>query len=90
MRSGPDAAENDEVTALLDEAAACILSQPGIFAEGALTEVDVAAHLETRGIAEERMLVHGAGSSVPIADNATRYGRSLNRRIVIEFSYPPD
>jgi outer membrane protein OmpA-like peptidoglycan-associated protein len=48
----------------------------------------VAAHLEARGIASGRMLVHGAGSSVPIADNATRYGRSLNRRIVIRFSYP--
>jgi outer membrane protein OmpA-like peptidoglycan-associated protein len=48
----------------------------------------VAAHLASRGIAGERLLVHGAGSSVPIADNTTRYGRSLNRRIVIGFSYP--
>lgn len=46
----------------------------------------VAAHLESRGIAGERILVHGAGSSVPVADNTTRYGRSLNRRIVIRFS----
>lgn len=45
----------------------------------------VAAHLESRGIAGERVLVHGAGSSEPVADNASRYGRSLNRRIVIEF-----
>ena len=45
----------------------------------------VAAHLTSRGIASERLLVHGAGSAEPIADNATRYGRSLNRRIVIEF-----
>lgn len=49
----------------------------------------VAAHLESRGIASERILAHGAGSSEPIADNETRYGRSLNRRIVIGFSYPP-
>ena len=45
----------------------------------------VAAHLASRGIASERLLVNGAGSAEPIADNATRYGRSLNRRIVIEF-----
>ena len=49
----------------------------------------VAAHLVSRGIAGERLLVHGAGSSEPIADNATRYGRSLNRRIVIEFLSSP-
>ena len=47
----------------------------------------VAAWLAQRGIDEERMRVAGAGSSVPVASNATRYGRSLNRRIEIDFFY---
>jgi len=45
----------------------------------------VAAHLESRGIAANRLITVGAGSSLPIADNATRYGRSINRRIDIRF-----
>jgi OOP family OmpA-OmpF porin len=47
----------------------------------------VADYLEQRGIAAERLIATGAGSSLPIADNATRYGRSLNRRI--EFTFIP-
>jgi outer membrane protein OmpA-like peptidoglycan-associated protein len=43
----------------------------------------VADYVATRGIARERLKIVGAGSSAPIADNATRYGRSLNRRISI-------
>jgi len=43
----------------------------------------VADYLAQRGLARERLIVIGAGSSEPIADNATRYGRSLNRRISI-------
>jgi outer membrane protein OmpA-like peptidoglycan-associated protein len=43
----------------------------------------VADWLEGRGIDATRMEARGAGSSVPVADNATRYGRSLNRRIEI-------
>ena len=35
------------------------------------------------GIDPERMVVAGAGSSLPVASNATRYGRGLNRRIDI-------
>jgi outer membrane protein OmpA-like peptidoglycan-associated protein len=50
----------------------------------------VAAHLISRGIATERLLVDGAGSSLPIADNATRYGRSINRRIDIQFTGTSD
>jgi outer membrane protein OmpA-like peptidoglycan-associated protein len=46
----------------------------------------VAAHLATRGISPGRLSVVGAGSSVPVADNATRHGRGLNRRIDIGFS----
>ena len=45
----------------------------------------VADYLDSRGIARERLAVVGAGSSSPIADNGTRYGRSLNRRI--EFAW---
>lgn len=43
----------------------------------------VADYVAARGIARERLNVVGAGSSAPIANNATRYGRSLNRRISI-------
>jgi OOP family OmpA-OmpF porin len=43
----------------------------------------VAAYLSVKGIELVRVVVAGAGSSLPIADNATRYGRGLNRRINI-------
>lgn len=46
----------------------------------------IAAWLQERGIEADRLEVTGAGSSFPVADNATRYGRSLNRRIDIAFS----
>lgn len=45
----------------------------------------VADYLAQRGIEAERLHPVGVGSSVPIADNHTRYGRSLNRRIDIRF-----
>jgi len=35
------------------------------------------------GIDHSRLQIAGAGSSAPIADDSTRYGRSLNRRIEI-------
>jgi len=41
----------------------------------------VAAYLGAMGIEPERMVVAGAGSSLPVASNTTRYGRGLNRRI---------
>lgn len=44
----------------------------------------VADYFEEHGIARERLKVAGAGSSLPVADNGTRFGRSLNRRITIE------
>ena len=43
----------------------------------------VANAIAARGIAPDRLVVKGAGSSKPIADNALRYGRGLNRRIEI-------
>jgi outer membrane protein OmpA-like peptidoglycan-associated protein len=50
----------------------------------------VAAYLDARGIAKERLVITGAGSSLPVADNATRYGRSINRRIEIQFTGASD
>lgn len=44
----------------------------------------VADHLVRAGVHPRRLQVRGLGSAAPIADNATAYGRSLNRRI--EFS----
>jgi outer membrane protein OmpA-like peptidoglycan-associated protein len=44
----------------------------------------VANYLSRAGVKSGRMLVAGAGSSVPIADNSTAHGRSLNRRIEFE------
>ena len=43
----------------------------------------VADWLHERGIDGDRLKVAGAGSSQPVADNATRFGRGLNRRINI-------
>lgn len=43
----------------------------------------VAGYIAQRGIEEDRLIVSGAGSAVPVVDNGTRYGRSLNRRIDI-------
>ncbi|MBT8110789.1 MAG: OmpA family protein [Gammaproteobacteria bacterium] len=43
----------------------------------------VADYLAERGVSRERLIVIGAGSSEPVADNATHYGRSMNRRISI-------
>ena len=43
--------------------------------------------LVAHGVDADRVVLEGAGSSEPIANNATRYGRSLNRRIDIAFAY---
>ncbi len=37
--------------------------------------------LVTRGVAPERLEARGYGSTVPLADNTTRAGRALNRRV---------
>ena len=47
----------------------------------------VADYLVQQGIAPARLIATGAGSSSPVADNMTRYGRGLNRRI--EFAFIP-
>ncbi len=47
----------------------------------------IADYLAQQGIAAERLIATGAGSSLPIAANSTRYGRGLNRRI--EFAFIP-
>ena len=44
----------------------------------------VSDYIAHGGIEEDRLFVSSAGSSLPIADNKTRYGRSLNRRIDIK------
>ena len=46
----------------------------------------VASYLGQKGIEPGRFIVVGAGSSLPVADNATRYGRGLNRRIDIRMT----
>ncbi len=49
----------------------------------------VATWLQERGIEADRLEVAGAGSLFPVADNATRFGRGLNRRIEVAFSTVP-
>jgi len=48
----------------------------------------VADYMIRAGIAAERLIVTGLGSSQPIADNSTALGRSRNRRIEFESSLP--
>ena len=45
----------------------------------------VSDYIAQGGIKRERLFIYSAGSSYPIANNATSYGRSLNRRIDIKF-----
>jgi outer membrane protein OmpA-like peptidoglycan-associated protein len=44
----------------------------------------VADYLARGGLATDRLLVTGAGSLFPVAENSNALGRSLNRRIEIE------
>ena len=48
----------------------------------------VASYITRGGITPARLLVEGLGSAVPIADNATAQGRSINRRIEFELRWP--
>ncbi len=43
----------------------------------------VMQYLQGRGIDASRMTIRGAGESDPVADNGTKEGRALNRRVVI-------
>ncbi len=45
----------------------------------------VAAYIADGGIDGSRLVVRGVGSEIPVADDSTRHGRSLNRRIEIVF-----
>ena len=47
----------------------------------------VGDYLVTGGVDPARLAIAGAGSSNPIADDSTRYGRGLNRRIDIKFGF---
>ena len=46
----------------------------------------VGNYIADGGIERDRLLISGVGSAEPIADDRTRYGRSLNRRIEIVLS----
>lgn len=48
----------------------------------------VADYLNENGVASERLVVEGRGSTEPIADNDTRYGRGQNRRIEFALRAP--
>lgn len=45
--------------------------------------------VETHGIDSSRMTASSAGSTMPMADNGTRAGRAMNRRIEIVVTIPP-
>lgn len=49
----------------------------------------VADYLLRHGVAERKLIVRGAGSSEPLADNATKLGRKKNRRIEFTLRLPP-
>jgi OOP family OmpA-OmpF porin len=46
----------------------------------------VGDYIANGGISHDRLVISGVGSDEPVADDSTRYGRSLNRRIEIELS----
>jgi len=48
----------------------------------------VADYLARGGITSDRLIVAGAGSLVPVADNTTSAGRSLNRRVEFDLRPP--
>ncbi|MCB9524367.1 MAG: OmpA family protein [Myxococcales bacterium] len=48
----------------------------------------VAAHLVAAGVAADRVAALGRGDEAPIADNAKRDGRALNRRVEVVFIRP--
>ena len=47
----------------------------------------VEKYLETNGVSTERVRSEGFGSTVPVADNATKEGRSKNRRVEFKVEF---
>lgn len=47
----------------------------------------VGDYVTNGGISRDRLEVSGVGSEEPVADDSTRYGRSLNRRIDVEMKF---
>ena len=47
----------------------------------------VGDYVANGGISRDRLEISGVGSDEPVADDSTRYGRSLNRRIEVEMSF---
>jgi outer membrane protein OmpA-like peptidoglycan-associated protein len=47
----------------------------------------VGDYVANAGISRDRLEISGVGSQEPVADDSTRYGRSLNRRIEVEMSF---
>jgi OOP family OmpA-OmpF porin len=47
----------------------------------------VKAYLASQGVEDSRLLATGYGGSMPIANNVTREGRSLNRRVEVRLDY---
>lgn len=43
----------------------------------------VRSFLMTKGVQSSRMTAHGLGSTVPVADNATKAGKAQNRRVEV-------
>lgn len=97
---GNHAAFIDEIASLMAECAGAVLVIEGHTDDRgdpernrALSEARaraVAEAIAARGIAAERLQALGLGGSRPIADNDTRDGRRLNRRIELRLEPAPD
>ncbi len=46
--------------------------------------LEVADYLANKGVITDRMIVTGMGETAPVSDNATKAGRSENRRVEVE------
>ena len=46
----------------------------------------VVNYLVTQGIAKSRLTMKGFGETRPVANNKTREGRELNRRVEVQFT----
>jgi OOP family OmpA-OmpF porin len=50
----------------------------------------VSLYLQGRGIAADRIVTRGVGPNEPVADNATKVGKALNRRIEFKLIQKPE